>query len=271
VQTNASSDNSPAQPQTANKVAGITPGSSTAQGQPSTTKDTSGAVVDMSILKQLDPGEQASAQQALDVLQRFLGAKSWEERVPLSRNGSIEKRTMEAYYASGKGVDGPIRPTYVRLMSLNKRPDSNAKFAVFTVRTSDMPAGFPVIVDEVDDNYQVAWRLFVEFKDDLLDRFLAGWTDEPESFHVYMNRKHYFSDDIPDLESKVCYQIETPVPGRGGYVFVADGTDLSGELDKQIPWGFRGHPVVHLKWDRGSDGRPFVRVLNIKRYGWGNS
>ena len=225
----------------------------------------------MSILKQLDPGEQASAQQALDVLQRFLGAKSWEERVPLSRNGSIEKRNMEAYYASGKGVDGPISPTYVRLMSLNKRPDSNAKFAVFTVRTSDMPAGFPVIVDEVDDNYLVAWRLFVEFKDDLLDRFLAGWTDEPESFHVYMNRKHYFSDDIPDLESKVCYQIETPVPGRGGYVFVADDTDLSGELDKQIPWGFRGHPVVHLKWDRGSDGRPFVRVLNIKRYGWGNS
>lgn len=229
--------------------------------EPITTK------INLQVLESLSDSDKVVVMSALANLQKFLAATSWEERVPVAHKGNIEKGRIRSYYATRE--PGPITPLSIQLDSINQIADSPFRFVIFHVRTTDIPEGFPVIVDEEEGGFKVAWRIFAEFHDDRLTKFISGWQDEPESFHLYMSRKHYLSQDAPDLDSLACFLIETPVANRSAHVFADQNSEVARDLAKNIPWGHRGHPVAQLEWTRASDGRPYIRIRSIERYGWG--
>jgi len=255
-----------------NQVKQVTAAPLPSPGSPSETSTTQVPPSDQSLkleqIGKLTGPDQELAKKALATLQNFLGAKTWQERAQFSRVGPDGRSEMQNYYSTYP--DAAITPSLIKFVALSRRPDRDDKFAVFNISTNDLPAPFPVIVDENNGDFKVVWRLFVEFKDDLLAKFLAGWKEQPQQFHVYMNRSHYFRTDVPDIDSKNCYLIETPVKGRRGFVFVDAGSPLAIQLETEVPWGSKSHPVLTLKWQKGSDGRAYVAIDGITRYGWGS-
>lgn len=222
--------------------------------------------IDLKAMDGMSANDRSKALSALAVLQRYLAAESWLDRIPLTLKGSMEKARIRNYYANRETER--ISPQSIHLATVETKLDSNLQFAIFSVRTSKIPRGFPVIVAEENGEFKVDWRIFAEFHDALLAKFISGWKEEPESFHVYMRRKHYLANDMPDLDSRISFFIEAPVPNSQTFAFVDRESDIARELENEIPWGYRGHPVVQLQWARGSNNQPFIRILSIQRYGW---
>lgn len=227
------------------------------------------AKVDLRVMQNFSDDDKKTVMSALATLRRYLAAESWRERAALARNGATEKGHIRSYYASRD--PGPITALSIQLDSLNEIDASRFRFVIFNVRTAKIPEGFPVIVDEEDGGFKVAWRIFAEFQDDLLAKFMSGWQDEPESFHVFITRKHYLSNDIADRDSLDSFLIQTPVPGREVHVFADPDSEIAKSLSRSIPWGTRGNPVIRLKWTRGSDGRPYIAITDVESYSWGEN
>src|SRR5690606_3405584 len=111
---------------------------------------------------------------------------------------------MEKYHR-----DNPDRPAEVESIghvTAHPVPDSNFRFHVFqVVQKPDLLPG-PVRVEQTKDGYRVDWPAYIEARDRELEKFCEEWREGAGTFRVLLERGHYFGDDVPDQNSKVCFK-----------------------------------------------------------------
>ena len=202
---------------------------------------------------------------AKDVLMKFMEAKSVDDRLPLVQSPAKVERQMRDYY---NRHPYPMAPESVEFKLANKLEDSESRFFVFEVTTTQQKLAFPVAIEETDAGLKVDWRSFVEFHDNMLGRFMNVYQAQPERFRVMMERAHYFKDDVPDKGSKLCLRIKSPIPGFEGYAFVSKDTVIGRELDRKFEWDILYLPILELQWHKTDDGQKYVRVLNVVQDNW---
>jgi hypothetical protein len=205
---------------------------------------------------------------ALEALQKFFHAKTWEERLPFVQAPKSMKPIMEDYYKTVS--DGPLYPSHIRLLRHNKAPETGPPQCVFEVAGGGLKQPLPLMVETAEDGWKVDWLTFTEFKDDLLLKFLESPQTEPARFHVLMRRAHYFDDDVPSLDKKMCFQVMPPAPGFTGDVFAIKGSPLSRELEKNIGWDVsQAAAVVELQW-RKDERYQWVEMTELVQLNWRN-
>lgn len=214
-------------------------------------------------------GVTPESQPALDALQKFFQAKTWQERLPLVQVPGAMQPIMEKYYANNP--DGALYPSNIQLIRYDKAPETGPPHCVFQVAGGGLKQPLPIMVEITDDGWKVDWLTFTEFKDELLQKFLEAPQPEPARFHVLMRRAHYFDDDVPSLDKKTCFQVMPPMPGFNGDVFAQKGSSIARELDKQLGWEVsQAAAVVELQW-RNEDRRQWVELTNLVQLNWRNS
>lgn len=214
-------------------------------------------------------GVNPETQPALDALQKFFHAKTWQDRLPLVQVQEAMRPIMEKYYATNP--DGALHPSHIQLIRYDKAPETGPPHCVFQVAGGGLKQPLPIMVEITDDGWKVDWLTFTEFKDELLQKFLEAPQPEPARFHVLMRRAHYFDDDVPALDKKTCFQVMPPMPGFNGDVFAQKGSTLARELDKQLGWEVsQAAAVVELQW-RNEDRRQWVELTNLVQLNWRNS
>jgi len=208
-------------------------------------------------------------QAAVDALQKFLAATNWRERAKFVQSPEQMTPLMEKYYASNP--DGPVPISHITVIRLDRSPDTGGPpHSVLQVSGNAVPLPLPVMVEQAPDGWKVDWLTFTEFKDKLLEKYLETFVDTPQRFHVMVRRTHYFDDDIPELEKKICYEITPPVPGNRFYVFATKGTALARELDQNLGWEVGSAAViVELQW-RIQDRYQWVELTALPQYNWRN-
>jgi hypothetical protein len=208
------------------------------------------------------------AKPALEALQKFFFAKTWQERLPFVQAPKSMKPIMEDYYT--RVPDGPLYPSHIRLLRHNKSPETGPPQCVFEVSGGGLKQPLPLMVETSEEGWKVDWLTFTEFKDDLLLKFLESPQTEPARFHVLMRRAHYFDDDVPALDKKMCFQIMPPAPGFTGDVFAMKGTPLSRELEKNIGWDVsQAAAVIELQW-RKDERYQWVEMTELVQLNWRN-
>lgn len=213
-------------------------------------------------------GITAEARPALDALLQFFHAATWTERLSLVQSPEAMKPIMEQYYAANP--DGALHPSHINLMRHDKAPETGPPHCVFEVSGGGLKQTLPVMVEDSGAGWQVDWLTFTEFKDELLQKFLAAPQPVPARFHVLMRRAHYFDDDIPALDKKICFQVMVPMPGFTGDVFAPKGASLARELDKFLGWDVsQAAAVVELQW-RKEDRYQWVELTNVVQLNWRN-
>ena len=118
---------------------------------------------------------------------------------------------------------------------------------------------------------KVDWDAFVQCKDRLLKKFAeTGEVNGANAgFYVMLKRSHYFKDDVPDVEGKLCFYVESPMPGeRGVYAFVDKLSAEARELESKIRWGALYFPVVRLSRVEQPDGEPYLVLREVVRDQW---
>lgn len=204
---------------------------------------------------------------AADALKSFFEAKDYMQRSHYVLGASVVLPLMERYY--GKMPDGPISVDEITLLRHDPKPEiGTGAHAVFSVASKGWAYPIPVMLQEEEDGYKVDWLAFVEFKDDLLFRFLSAYQEDPAKFHVAIRRTHYFDNDVPNRQNKECFEILPPLPTYAGYVFVDSGTPLAEDLTKKIGWETRtAFVIVELQWRRQGEFR-WVELKGVPQLNW---
>lgn len=212
---------------------------------------------------QLPPGQ---LDEPRKVLESFLAAKNWKDRITLSQSGVQIRSEMETYYQ--QHADGPVKAESVDYLTSQPTPDKRHRFHLFEVNTGG-EHGFPVAVEETEGGYLVDWRSFVEFKDLLLPKFFESFREDLGTFHVVLKRTHYFGSDVPNQDRKICFAVEPPVPGYTNYVWVEQNNDsILRKLGDRAEWGTISYPVVALRWVKEKDSAAYVTLFDIVRDNW---
>jgi len=206
---------------------------------------------------------------AVEALEKFFAAANWQERAKYVQSPNQMLPLMEQYYASNP--DGPLKVTHITVIRIDHAPETGGPpHCVLQVSGGDVRLPLPVMVEWAEDSWKVDWLTFTEFKDSLLERFLESFVETPQRFHVMIRRTHYFDDDIPELEKKICYEITPPVPGNRFYIFAVKGTALAKELDQNLGWEVGSAAViVELRW-RKQDRYQWVELTGLPQYNWRN-
>ena len=204
-------------------------------------------------------------QSAVAMLKKFFAAKDWKERLKYVQLPDQMQPNMEDYYAANK--DGPILINRIELLRHEKAADGDVPHSVFEVAGPDLETPLPIMVADSKDGGRVDWLTFTEFKDRLLLKFGQTYTEQPARFHVMMRKFHYFDDDVPQRDSKQCYELQPPMPGFMVNVFVEKSSALAKELDRRIIWDVTSAAIVELKW-RKQDNYQWIELVDVPQYHW---
>lgn len=146
-------------------------------------------------------------------------------------------------------------------------PDSGYSNHTFFISTSEQPIRFPVAIEDTADGPKLDWESFIELHDDRLGKFLAKPQTRSQTFHVILERRHYFDTDVPKLGSKDCFRISTPIPGSEGYAFV-DKDSSTGRECELFEWDRLCFPIVTLRWTTPPDGKPYLEITDLVQTSW---
>jgi len=212
------------------------------------------------------------ARPALDGLLKFIAAKSWDERLNYSMLPEQVAEKGKAYYQATK--DGPIAVDEIHYLRHESNPQvGRGMHAVFVLFHRSWDFEIPVMVEVVNNDARVDWLTFVEFKDDMLSKFMADpGMDGRWRFHVALTRAHYFDDDVPDRDTKDAFEIAPPMPtGRQMFAFTDKSSQLARKLattitwDKMITWA-----IVELEWRKEGD-KSWVELTAVPQLNWYSS
>jgi hypothetical protein len=202
---------------------------------------------------------------ARDALDAFLSAASIDERIKHVQTPDFVAPKMELYYSKH-----PVKlnVTGIEYELSSPVPQSNRKFHIFQLTTAQHPAGFPVSVEETQHGCLVDWTSFIQFHDNLLGKFIRVYQPQPETFHAILERAHYFRSDVPQLGSKFCFRIKSPIPGYEGYAFINHGLPLADLAEQKFKWDHIYFPVVGLQWTRTPGGAQYIEITEIVQDNW---
>jgi len=213
------------------------------------------------------PSSDTAARATLDA---FLSAPDWASRSAYVLDAD-EVRTAMKTHAEEHG-DGPMETTAVD--SAFVFPDQEH----FVVRTTDVPEGFPVTLQQVGPDWRIDWKVFQEFHGDQFRRFASGKLGEEAEFHLYL-RPHAKQD----ANGFTRYQLTAPIKGRsypafgkGGSLAQAkitallDSEEMRSNPDIQELLANDGVPLV-LKLSYQSRGKEqnFLLIEDLVAQGWG--
>ncbi|CAN5712253.1 hypothetical protein BH11VER1_BH11VER1_26320 [soil metagenome] len=206
----------------------------------------------------------AEAQSAFDALRRFLEVPTWNERANYVKRPEVVKPLMGKNAAvSG---DGPIVVSSINFIERFTK-DKDA-YCTFEVSGGFLPHPVLAIVEQpATGPAQVDWESFVEFKDDLLLKFLENNGAPNQKFRVTMQRIHYFDKDVPNLDSKDSFGIRQPNAAFEGHIFIEKNSALGKQLANQLPWGKDLLIIAELAWKTDSKSH-WVELQEITSYGW---
>ena len=209
--------------------------------------------------------EPSSADQARAVLEQALASDSVEALAKVVLMPDQVRAKMDAYYS---GRSPALTSTSIIYETSMPLPDSEYLNHTFFVSTSEQPMRFPVAIEETADGLKLDWQSFIELHDDLLGKFLANPQSGAQSFHLILERRHFFGEDVPKLGSKDCFRISTPIPGSEGYAFVEKDSPAAAAC-KPFEWDRLCFPVATLRWTTPLGGKkPYLEITEIVQTSW---
>lgn len=206
------------------------------------------------------------AQSAVEVLKSFLAAPSWRERLPLVQKADALRAALER--DPGLFKDGPIRATQIDFVDRYTTKGNVPPYCMFEISGGTLEHPVLALVEQSTKNgVRVDWEAFIDFKEDLLLKFLEKKGAPNAKFRVMLRRKHYFDKDVPDVSSKDAFEVKQPHGHFQGHIFLPKKSTLAQQLANQLGWSMDMPVIAELAWR--SDGKNhWVELVSISSYGW---
>ncbi|MDF1816816.1 MAG: SUMF1/EgtB/PvdO family nonheme iron enzyme [Verrucomicrobiales bacterium] len=178
-----------------------------------------------------------------DLVDAFLRAPSWKERIPYIYEGNRLKAMIQEYYK--KWPDFSIDRFKIKLFQMELEKEYGGPFWVYQITYSEVArSGVPLIIQVEDGNLKVNWEVFSECNDEHFVKFREGKIKGPHDFRLVAERVTEYPGRDKDILEEIgdyrCYELNPPYGGYrvfSEYAFVKKGTPVARQLDAKIRLG----------------------------------
>lgn len=205
------------------------------------------------------------------VVEAFLRAPSWQERLPYIYNGEALKAIIDGYYK--QDPQAAITDYTLEFINMERSRGDNTLFYVFLLSTKRLPDGFPIILRTENGKLKVDWEIFAEFNDQHFKYFVKSEDRGPHPLRLMLKRASYWGPDkekFTDLDDYLCFGVSSPpFLDKGEFTFVKKGTPLAKQLEASLPWGQRPlSGIVELEKVKFAHGQDHLVIKRIVTDGW---
>lgn len=210
--------------------------------------DKEGTVVLPSVTDVLNKGEASSGTEVplptvsmsdpRNVLDAFLMAPNWHQRLPFIYEGKKLEPLIQNYYEKEGHPDMPVRANF-SYSTTEDSPTFGEPFLVYDVHLAGNAPPIPVVVRNTDAGPRVEWQSFVEFKDAHFHRFMEQKDPAPRMFRVQIERTDYYGADRPqfkNLADYVVYKLTVPGTALDAFGFVDRNSPLAKKMTELADW-----------------------------------
>ncbi|MEP4078278.1 hypothetical protein [Haloferula sp.] len=207
------------------------------------------------------------------VLDRFLVARSLEERLPMidpplpadQLQGTILARILPEVLSVS-----PETPSFDSIEDL-----SNFPFRVSFQGGEGSVVEYTILVRKrAELEPQVVVNPFLDLVGGRLAQFAATPTDGTHTFHAVIEAMpRCFEENIPNPDKKFTYKLSSCNVGRAtARAYASLNSSLAEQLwtpDSRIRWGKRIRATVTLQWNTTEDPKqPYIELIEIKGLDW---
>lgn len=198
-------------------------------------------------------------------LRAFLEAPDWASRSVHVLFPDRVRATMEAY--SHEVPDGPTNFGSIAAKQSQIDEATGNTLFIFVVTTEKFPDGIPVAVKETASGWLVDWLTFIEFRDGLFEKFLAGPVDQAGAFHLLATTP-LEDPNATQNPNFTAYLVRSPMGGDPQTAFVKNGTPAATTIAAQTAGGRAYAPVLELVKRSTPDQREFLEILAVRADDW---
>ncbi len=163
--------------------------------------------------------------------------------------------------------------TYPHLMyALSENdPETDTVVHVLKVHTATNPGGFYLTVPEIGGQPRIDWDIFIQGNARTFERFIEEKPRARQTFRLLLERSHYFKDDVPGLDGKMCFRVsKTSENMPEVFAFIDKQAPVAAAARERIKWGL-GTPVIATlawSWEGSPDSPPHVEITGIQSFKW---
>ncbi len=199
-------------------------------------------------------------------LRAFLDAPDWTTRSSYVLFPDKVRASMEDY--SHKVPDGPTPFKSLSVQNSYTDKKSGNTLFIFEVVTEQHPSGFPVAVAETPKGWNVDWKAFVEFRDDLFKTFADGPTGQTGTFHLIVSPPPASRAANTENEYFAPYLLDPPLPGRQRLAYVRKSSEAHEAFVAATANGTMFTPVLEMTKQKTPDGKSYLAIEKVVSTDW---
>lgn len=214
--------------------------------------------------KPQEPATVAAAAEA--ALRAFLEAPDWASRSAYVLYPEKVRSAMEAY--SREVPDDPTPFTAIAVKQTQIDEKSGHTLFIFFVSTETFPTGIPVAVQETPGGWLVDWQAFVEFRDQLFQKFVDGPADRTGRFHLIVSPPPAERAANTENEHFVSYLLNAPLNKTPQIAFVKKASEVFETFQTATAVGGFFTPLLEVAKRKTADGKSYLEVLGVPATDW---
>jgi hypothetical protein len=211
-----------------------------------------------------EPKQAAAAAEA--ALRAFLEAPDWASRSAYVLFPEKTRAAMEAY--SRDVPDGPTAFNSIAVKQTQVDGTTGYTLFVFFVHTDAFPSGIPVAVQETSSGWQVDWQTFVEFRDQLFQKFADGPTGQTGRFHLIVSEPPPERAATAVNEHFLSLVLNAPLNPTPHPAFVKKASEAAATLRAATPGDGFFTPVLEVAKRGTADGKTYLEVIEVVASNW---
>jgi hypothetical protein len=211
-----------------------------------------------------EPVTVAAAAEA--ALRAFLNAPDWASRSAYVLFPEKVRGAMEAH--SHEFPDGPTPFTSIAVKQTQIDENSGHTLFIFFVSTEAFPTGIPVAVQETPGGWLVDWQAFVEFRDQLFQKFADGPADRTGRFHLIVSPPPAERAAKTENEHFVSFLLSAPLDQAPQIAFVKKASEFFETFQSATATGGFFTPVLEVAKRQTADGKNYLEVLRVTATDW---
>lgn len=210
------------------------------------------------------PAKVSAAAEA--ALRAFLAAPDWAARSAHVLSPEKARGAMEAY--SHEAPDGPTAFKSVSVKQSYTDEKTGGTLFIFYVMTDMFPDGIPVAVKETAGGWRVDWPAFVEFRDNLFQKFVDGPANKTGSFHLIVTPPPPERTANTENEHFASFLLKSPLADPRQLAFVKKSSGVAATFQAAAESGGIFTPVLEVAKRQTAGGQSYFEVLEVTATDW---
>lgn len=199
-------------------------------------------------------------------LRAFLDAPDWAARSAYVLFPEKVRGAMEAY--SREAPDGPTAFKSVSVKHSYIDEQTGNTLLIFYVATETFPAGIPVAIKETSGGWLVDWQSFVEFRDQLFQKFVDGPADRTGRFHLIATLPPPERAANTGNEHFSSFLLQSPLDAKPQLAFVKKSSEIFATFESATKDGAIFTPLLEVAKRQTADGKSYLEVVKVTATDW---